>query len=87
MSGVEREKSAGVVVKGTTISFTSSATIADSGNGLAQFAVGSLVRVLGSPLNSRLWQVTASSAGSLTVIPAQIQSESAGATITLVREG
>ena len=82
-----REKGSGVVVKGTGISFTGSATIADSGNGLAQFAVGSTIIVKGSPLNSRRWRVTASAAGSLTVTPAQVQSESAGATIEIEREG
>lgn len=82
-----RNPGAGVTVRATTISFSSSGTIADSGNGLGQFPAGARVRVTGSPKNSGLYQVSSGSAGSLSVIPAKIQNESAGAVIQLVREG
>lgn len=72
-------------IKGTGISFTSSATIADSGNGFGAIGVGDLIEVRGSPLNSRRWEVTAAAAGSLTVLPALVQSEVAGAAITVER--
>ena len=71
-------------VVGTGISFTAADTIGDTGNGLALFGVGEMVQVLGSPLNSRPLQVVTSAAGSLTVLPAVVQSEVAGASIRLV---
>lgn len=73
----------GGVLKGAGISFTNPATIADSGNGLAIFAAGSVIQVEGSPKNSRRLRVTASSAGSLTVSGGALTTESAGAAITL----
>ena len=72
-------------IKGTTIGFTSSATIADSGNGFGAIGVGDIIDVRGSPLNSRRWEVTAAAAGSLTVLPALVQTEAAGAAITVER--
>ena len=81
-SNVSADK-AGPMLKGTTISFSSGATIADSGNGLAVFAAGQKVRVRGSTLNSRDYVVATSAAGSLTVTPAVVQTESAGAAITI----
>ena len=74
-------------VRGTTVSFTNPATIADSGNGLAVFPVGALLEVQGSPRNSREFRVTASAAGSLTVVPAVVTSEAATPIITLRRLG
>lgn len=73
-------------LRATTISFTNPGTIADSGNGLAIFPVGARIRVRNSPRNSRQFQVTASAAGSLTVTPAVVTSESAGANITITLE-
>lgn len=70
----------------TTISFTGPGTIADSGNGLAAFGVNAQIEVRGSPKNSRIFRVTASAAGSLTVQPAQVTTESAGASITITRK-
>lgn len=71
-------------VAGTGISFTATNTIGDTGNGLAVFGVGEMVQVLGSPLNSRPLRVVTSAAGTLTVLPAVVQSENAGAAIRLV---
>ena len=73
----------GAIVIGSGISFTAGATIADSGNGLAIFTVGRLIEVRGSPLNSRTYRVETSAAGSLTVSPARVSTEGAGATITI----
>jgi hypothetical protein len=73
------------VIKGTTISFTSGATISDSGNGLGSVGVGDLIQVRGSPKNSRTWEVTAAAAGSLTVLPAMVTTESAGAALQIIR--
>lgn len=70
----------------TTIGFSSTNSITDSANGLAIFPQGTRLRVRGSPLNSRLWVVTASAAGTLTVSPALVQTEAAGATISLHQE-
>ena len=83
----EREPGSGVVIRGTTISFSSTNTIADSANGLGQLAVGARICVRGSPLNSRDFEVATSAAGSITVIPAQVQTEAAGGPIEIVREG
>lgn len=83
-SNTERDPGADTV-RGTTISFTASATIADSANGLGVYAVGDRIEVRGSALNSRVWVVTAAAAGSLTVVPAMIQAESAGPTIVIKR--
>lgn len=77
----------GAEVRSTTISFTAPATIADSGNGLARFPVGARVRVQGSSLNNREFVVVTSSAGSLTVRPALIRTEAAGASVELRRLG
>lgn len=68
---------------GTDISFTASNTIASAGNGFPTIAAGSNIEVVGSPLNSRIWKVVTSAAGSITVEPAQIQTESAGAKINI----
>lgn len=61
-----------------TLSFTASNTIADSGNNFVArgFEVGDAVRVVGSPLNSRDYVVQTVSAGSMTVLPAVVRSES-----------
>jgi|SRR6185312_8872569 len=72
--------------KGTTISFTAPATIADSANQLGTFKVNDIIVVLGSAANSRSWTVQTSAAGTLTVSPAVITSEVAGAAITLIRD-
>lgn len=77
----------GATVKGTGISFTASNTIADSGNQLAVLAVGARIKVRGSPRNSRTFDVVTSAAGSITVRPANITSEGAGAAITIIKEG
>lgn len=81
----ERDPQGGLTVKGTTISFTNPGTIADSGNGFGNFLVGDRVEVRGSPANSRLYVLTAVAAGSLTVTPALVTTESAGPTILVTR--
>ncbi len=81
-SRLERDRG-GTIVTATTISFTNPGTIADSGNGLAIFAVGQRVEVRGSARNSRVFTVTASAAGSLTVVPAVVTTETAGPLITI----
>ena len=73
----------GTNIRGTGIAFVATGTITDSGNGLAVFKVGQAIEVLGSPLNSRTWIVQTSAAGTLTVLPAMVQAESAGATIAI----
>lgn len=77
----------GGVLTGTGISFTATGTIADSGNGLAIFGAGQRIEVRGSPLNSAVYAVVTSAAGTLTVLPALVQSEAAGATITIEKAG
>lgn len=79
-SRTERDKGS-VALSGTTISFTSPGTIGDSGNGLAIFAVGQRIEVRGSARNSRVFTVATSAADALTVVPAVVTTESAGAPI------
>jgi hypothetical protein len=83
-SGTSRDPG-GPILTATTISFTAGATIADSGSGFL-FVVGDAIEVRGSPLNSRRFVVTAAAAGSLTVVPAVVQTEAAGASITILRD-
>lgn len=73
-------------VTATDISFTSPATIASAGSGFGAIPVGSIINVGGSPLNSRDFLVETASAASITVTPAIVSTESAGATIQ-VSEG
>lgn len=73
------------VIKGTTIAFTSTDTIADSGNGMAAIQIGDRLEVRGSLSNSRWWRPSAVAAGSLTVAPAQITTIAATPAIQLVR--
>lgn len=70
-------------ITATDISFSNPATIASAGSGFGSIAVGSVIRVGGSPLNSREYYVETSSAASITVTPALISTESAGATIQI----
>jgi hypothetical protein len=85
MGLVERDPQGGLIVRGTTISFTNPGTIADSGNGLGSLIVGDRIEVRGSPANSRVFTLTAAAAGSLTVVPAVVTSEVAGPTIIVRR--
>jgi hypothetical protein len=68
----------GIAYEASTISFTASDTIGDSGNGLANFLVGDDISIVGSNLNSRKFKVVTSAAGTLTVEPAIVQAEIAG---------
>ena len=60
-----------------TLAFTAGDTITDSGNGFVNrgVAVGDVVRIGGSPLNSRDYVVQTVAAGSITVLPAIVQDE------------
>lgn len=80
-----RDKGA-TVVRATTISFTSPATISDSGSGFGAFRVNDTIEVTGGT-NRRRWTVATAAAGSLTVRPARITTASAGATITVRKAG
>lgn len=70
-------------ITATDISFTSPGTIASAGSGFGRLAVGTVVTILGSALNSRDFVVTTASASSVTVLPALISTESAGPTIQI----
>lgn len=83
---ITRKDGAGGILVGTGISFTSSNTIADTGNGLALFNVGARIRIRGSAKNSRAFDVVTSAAGTLTVRPATVTTEAAGPTITITRD-
>ena len=73
------------VVKGTTISFTSTATMADSGNGLGAIKIGDRLEVRGSASNCRWWRPSAAAAGELTVAPAQVTTIAATPAIQMIR--
>jgi hypothetical protein len=69
----------GFEVQGTDVSFTSPATISSAGNAFPTgLKAGNLIVVTGSALNSRTWELATVSAGSLTVVQQQVQTESAG---------
>jgi hypothetical protein len=68
-------------ITATDISFTSPGTIASAGSGFGSLAAGGIITVVGSPLNSRDYVVETASAASITVSPAILTTESAGATI------
>ncbi len=59
-------------IRGTDISFTNPGTIASAGSGFGRLAAGSIITVLGSPLNSRDYVVETASAASITVSPAVV---------------
>ena len=73
----------GFNVQGTDISFTASDTIASAASAFPVFTVGSNIEVIGSGLNSRVYKVVTRAADTLTVEPALIQTESAGALIDI----
>jgi len=70
-------------ITATDISFTNPGTIASAGSGFGRISAGSVITVGGSPLNSRDYVVETAAAGSLTVSPAIVSTESAGATIQI----
>lgn len=76
-----------VTVRGTGIAFTGSQTITDSGNGLAVFPVGTIVRTRLTTLNNRAFEVSGSAAGTLNISNPTTIAESAGATFELRRVG
>ncbi len=70
-------------ITATNISFTSPATIASASSGFGRLAVGGIITVLVSPRNSRDYVVETASAASITVSPAILTTESAGAKIQI----
>ena len=70
-------------ITATDISFTNPGTIASAGSGFARLAVGTVISVLGSALNSRDYVVATSSAASITVLPALITTEAAAPLIQI----
>lgn len=70
-------------IQATDISFTSPGTIASAGSGFGKLAAGGIITVLGSPLNSRDYLIETASAASITVSPAIVSTESAGAIIQI----
>ena len=76
-----------VTLTATTISFTATDTIQDSGNDLAKFLAADYIEISGSASNNGTFLISTTSAGTITV-PSGIVNEGAGATvtITLLRE-
>lgn len=66
-------------VQGTDISFTGPNTIASAGNAFGVFSVGHDIKITGSASNSRTFKIVTAAAGTLTVEPALVVTESAGA--------
>ena len=84
---IDRDPGSWGILRGTTLAFVSPNQITDSGNSLARFEVGCQIMVRGSPTNSRPYEVTVSTAGTLTLLPATgITSEIAGPVIIIERE-
>ncbi len=73
-----------VLLTDTTISFTASDTIGDTGNGLGIFAIGDLIRIEGTASNDGIFEVLTVAAGTLTVVET-ITTESAGASMTITK--
>ncbi len=76
-----------ITLTASTISFTATDTIADSGNDLEKFLAADYIEISGSASNNGTFLVSTTSAGTITV-PSGIVNEGAGAsvTITLLRE-
>jgi hypothetical protein len=78
----------GATIKSTGIAFVASSTFTDSNNGFAAVQIGMRVKVRGSALNSRAWEVIGkASDGQIAVRPQQVQAEAAGAAVTITIEG
>lgn len=82
---IERDPQAGDV-QAATLSFTAPNIIADSANGLGGYGINDTVDIRGSALNSRRWVIASTSAGSLTVLPAMVQTEAAGPAVVIQRD-
>ena len=68
-------------VRDTDISFGSGNTITSGGSAFGSITAGQSIRISGSPANSRKFFVATAAAGSLTVLPAILATESSGAEI------
>ena len=84
-SKIERDIGAGDY-QALTIAFAAPGTITDSANGMGLYGVNDTFEVRGSGLNSRRYVIATTGAGSLTVLPAVIQTEAAGQPIILQRD-
>lgn len=73
----------GATLQGTTVGFSNPSTITDSGNGLARFTPGAIINIVGSVSNNRQFTVVTSAAGTLTVTPGRVTTESAGAFVDI----
>ena len=76
-----------ITLTASTISFTATDTISDSGNDLEKFLAADYIGISGSASNDGTFLISTTSAGTITV-PSGIVNEGAGAsvTITLLRE-
>ena len=76
-----------ITLTASTISFTATDTISDSGNDLEKFLAADYIEISGSASNDGTFLISTTSAGTITV-PSGIVNEGAGAsvTITLLRE-
>lgn len=72
-----------ISVEATDISFTATNTISSAGSGFGSFAADDIVRITGSDSNDATYTVVTASATTLTVTPATIVTESAGATVKI----
>jgi len=72
-----------ISVEDTDISFTATNTISSAGSGFGSFAADDIVRISGSDDNDDTYTVVTASASTLTVTPATITTESAGATVKI----
>lgn len=73
------------IVGQTTISFTATDTIADSGSGLAAFDVGEWILVEGSTDNDGIYKLATVAAGTITVTHGTITTESAGDSVSITQ--
>ncbi len=69
-----------------TISFTAPDLINDSGNGLAKYEVGEVIRVQGSAGQDGLYEIGAVAAGQIETVEQTITTEGAGADMTVSSE-
>jgi len=74
-----------VVGPAATISFTTPATIADSGSGFGSIVAGQWIRVEGSAANDGIYKVTTASAGTLIISHGAVATAGAGASITITQ--
>jgi hypothetical protein len=77
-----------VSITATTISFTATDTISDSGSGFGIFAVGDIIEVEGTVSNDGVYKVATAAAGTLTIDTTDgdaIATEGAGSSFTITK--